>query len=125
MDIELKRPWFIQGYRLKKGVNVGVPDRFHDQLPSDAKVLVGPAGPGAAAEVRHVDPDHKAKLFAGIPANFFTADKEKSVTKEEAVAKAVEGEGGLEKFNALGQTDRKDRIQRAANQLLGEAVDPR
>ncbi|MGP1254931.1 MAG: hypothetical protein ACTS10_10990 [Kiloniellales bacterium] len=41
MQVDFKRPYFIQGHRYLKGENK-VLDRFSERLPRDAEVLEGP-----------------------------------------------------------------------------------
>lgn len=121
--VHLTAPFYIDGYYFDAGEQE-VPEQFLGRLPSSAKVIGAPAPVAAAAKAKPGpapdDDAPKAKAYRFAPAEFKSPDGEKSVSRDEAMAEALkEVDGDVKAWNALGEVERRSKIEFASRQLLG------
>lgn len=123
MKVKLKRAWFIEGHRWSRPGEHDIPDRFRDQLPSDAEIVEEgkKAKAAAAAEpapAPEPDSGEKPKGYRLMPKEI-AVDGHDPVDTQSALKLAVKASGkSVADWNKLDEADRKRRIIKAAGDIV-------
>ena len=116
MKVLLKRPWFCDGYRwTRPGEHDDVPDRFKDQLPSDAEII-GSAASGEEPEAKPKG-DVKLKGYRLMPKDI-PVDGHDPVETQGAIRAALKASGkSPADWNSMKEDERKPLILQAAQDI--------